>query len=115
MKEKLTFGSILRSLIFTPIIYPIFSMLGGLIGFGIFGKKEPSFKQLSAGTDNIFYTIQRASRNKRGALCMYMRHGYLHAKASGKCYRRLFKRRRSAFVNLYDILSDFGSMKEDRS
>ncbi len=39
-KEKLSFGSILRSLIFTLIIYPIFSMLGGLIGFSIFGKKN---------------------------------------------------------------------------
>ncbi|MFZ1978168.1 MAG: hypothetical protein WAV76_09450 [Bacteroidota bacterium] len=40
VQEKLTFGSLLRSLIFTLIIYPIFSMLGGLIGFGIFGKKK---------------------------------------------------------------------------
>jgi hypothetical protein len=23
------------------ILYPIFSMLGGLIGFGIFGRKKP--------------------------------------------------------------------------
>jgi hypothetical protein len=40
VQEKLTVGSILRSLIFSLIIYPIFSMLGGLIGFGIFGKKK---------------------------------------------------------------------------
>ena len=42
MKEGGTIGGILRSLIYALILYPIFSMLGGLIGFGIFGKKKPT-------------------------------------------------------------------------
>jgi hypothetical protein len=42
MQEKLTIGTVLSSLVFDLIIYPIFSMLGGLIGFGIFGKKKNS-------------------------------------------------------------------------
>jgi hypothetical protein len=42
MKEGGTIGGILRSLIFALILYPIFSMLGGLVGYGIFGKKKPS-------------------------------------------------------------------------
>jgi hypothetical protein len=42
IKEGSTIGGILRSLIFALILYPIFSMLGGLIGFGIFGKKKPT-------------------------------------------------------------------------
>jgi hypothetical protein len=41
MKEGGTIGGILRSLVYALILYPIFSMLGGLIGFGIFGKKKP--------------------------------------------------------------------------
>jgi hypothetical protein len=42
MKEGGTIGGILRSLVYALILYPIFSMLGGLIGFGIFGKKKPA-------------------------------------------------------------------------
>jgi len=41
IKEGGTVGGILRSLVYALILYPIFSMLGGLIGFGIFGKKKP--------------------------------------------------------------------------
>ena len=41
VKEGGTIGGILRSLVYALILYPIFSMLGGLIGFGIFGKKKP--------------------------------------------------------------------------
>jgi hypothetical protein len=41
IKEGGTIGGILRSLVYALILYPIFSMLGGLIGFGIFGKKKP--------------------------------------------------------------------------
>jgi len=40
IKEGGTVGGILRSLVYALILYPIFSMLGGLIGFGIFGKKK---------------------------------------------------------------------------
>jgi len=40
IKEANNFGGILRSLIYALILYPIFSMLGGLIGFGIYGKKK---------------------------------------------------------------------------
>lgn len=42
MKEEGTIRGILNSLFFSLIIYPIFSMLGGLSGFGIFGKKKPT-------------------------------------------------------------------------
>ena len=42
IKEGRTIGGILSSLIFNLILYPIFSMLGGLIGYGIFGKKKPA-------------------------------------------------------------------------
>lgn len=45
MKEGGTIGGILRSLVYNLILYPIFSMLGGLIGFGIFGKKKPTAPQ----------------------------------------------------------------------
>ena len=45
VKESGTIGGILRSLVYALIIYPIFSMLGGLIGFGIFGKKKPTISQ----------------------------------------------------------------------
>ena len=45
IKEGGTIGGILRSLIFDLIIYPIFSMLGGLIGYGIFGRKKPMIQQ----------------------------------------------------------------------
>ena len=45
IKESGTIGGILRSLIFDLIIYPIFSMLGGLIGYGIFGRKKPTVQQ----------------------------------------------------------------------
>jgi hypothetical protein len=41
MKEGGTVGGILRSLVYALILYPIFSMLGGLIGYGIFGRKKP--------------------------------------------------------------------------
>jgi hypothetical protein len=40
LKEAGTIGGTLRSLIYALIIYPIFSMLGGLIGYSIFGKKK---------------------------------------------------------------------------
>jgi hypothetical protein len=40
IKEGNTIGRILSSLIFDLILYPIFSMLGGLIGYGILGKKK---------------------------------------------------------------------------
>lgn len=42
MKEGGTIGGILRSLVYALILYPIFSMLGGLIGYGILGKKKPT-------------------------------------------------------------------------
>lgn len=42
LREGHSVGGILRSLIYALILYPIFSMLGGLIGFGIFGKKKPT-------------------------------------------------------------------------
>jgi hypothetical protein len=42
MKESGKIGGILRSLVYALILYPIFSMLGGLIGYGIFGKKKPT-------------------------------------------------------------------------
>ena len=45
LKEGGTIGGILRSLVYALILYPIFSMLGGLIGFGIFGKKKPTIQQ----------------------------------------------------------------------
>ncbi len=45
MKEEGTIGGILRSLVYALILYPIFSMLGGLIGFGIFGKKKSTIQQ----------------------------------------------------------------------
>jgi hypothetical protein len=32
---------VLSDLLFGLILYPIFSMIGGLIGYGIFGKKKP--------------------------------------------------------------------------
>ena len=38
--EARSITGILRSMIFALIIYPIFSLLGGLIGYGIFGKKK---------------------------------------------------------------------------
>jgi len=41
IKEGGTIGGILRSLVYALILYPIFSMLGGLIGYGIFGKRKP--------------------------------------------------------------------------
>jgi hypothetical protein len=40
VKEGGSIGGILRSLVYALVLYPIFSMLGGLIGFGIFGKKK---------------------------------------------------------------------------
>jgi hypothetical protein len=45
LKEGGTIGGILRSLVYALILYPIFSMLGGLIGFGIYGKKKPTVQQ----------------------------------------------------------------------
>jgi hypothetical protein len=41
IEEGIKLRDILGNLLFNLIIYPIFSMLGGLIGFGIFGKKKP--------------------------------------------------------------------------
>jgi hypothetical protein len=46
MKEGGTIGGILRSLVYALILYPIFSMLGGLIGYGVFGKKKPTIPPL---------------------------------------------------------------------
>ncbi|HVN48701.1 MAG TPA: hypothetical protein VMU30_07760 [Bacteroidota bacterium] len=43
--ESHTVGGILRSLITALILYPIFSMLGGLIGFSLFKKKKPPVEQ----------------------------------------------------------------------
>jgi hypothetical protein len=40
VKEGMTLGGILRSLVYALIIYPIFSMLGALIGYGLSGKKR---------------------------------------------------------------------------
>jgi hypothetical protein len=40
LKEGSTIAGILRSLVYALILYPIFSMLGGLIGFSLFGKKK---------------------------------------------------------------------------
>lgn len=40
LKEGSTIGGILRSLVYALILYPIFSMLGGLIGFSLFGRKK---------------------------------------------------------------------------
>ncbi|HTP79908.1 MAG TPA: hypothetical protein VMM57_05840 [Bacteroidota bacterium] len=40
LREAITFGGFLRGLLFTLILYPIFSMLGGLIGYGLFGRKR---------------------------------------------------------------------------
>jgi hypothetical protein len=45
IKEGGTIGGVLRSLVYALILYPIFSMLGGLIGFGIFGKKKSKPQQ----------------------------------------------------------------------
>lgn len=42
IEDGIKIGDILSELLFGLILYPIFSMLGGLIGFGIFGKKKPS-------------------------------------------------------------------------
>ncbi len=41
-EESRTFGGILRNLFFSLIIYPIFAMLGGLIGYGLLVKKKPA-------------------------------------------------------------------------
>jgi len=41
VKEGNTLGGVLRSLAYALILYPIFSMLGGLIGFSLFSKKKP--------------------------------------------------------------------------
>ena len=42
IKENGSIGGVLRSLVYALVLYPIFSMLGGLIGYGIFGKKKPT-------------------------------------------------------------------------
>ncbi len=42
IKQAGTIGGILRSLVYALILYPIFSMLGGIIGYGILGKKKPT-------------------------------------------------------------------------
>ncbi len=39
--ESRSIGGILRGLVFALILYPIFAMLGGLIGYGIWGRKKP--------------------------------------------------------------------------
>lgn len=40
IEESRSIGGILRGLILTLILYPIFSMLGGLIGYALFGRKQ---------------------------------------------------------------------------
>jgi len=40
IQDSGSLGGILSSLVITLILYPLFSMLGGLIGYGIFGKKK---------------------------------------------------------------------------
>ncbi len=40
IQEGIKIGNILSELLLGLIVYPIFSMLGGLIGFGIFGKRK---------------------------------------------------------------------------
>ncbi len=40
IQNGIKIGNILSELLVGLIFYPIFSMLGGLIGFGIFGKKK---------------------------------------------------------------------------
>ncbi len=40
--EGLKLRDILSELLFGIILYPIFSMIGGIIGYGIFGKKKPA-------------------------------------------------------------------------
>jgi hypothetical protein len=42
IQEEGTIGGILRSLVYALILYPIFSMLGALIGYGMYGKKKSS-------------------------------------------------------------------------
>ncbi len=39
--ESRTIGGVLRGLVFALILYPIFAMLGGLIGYGIWGRRKP--------------------------------------------------------------------------
>jgi hypothetical protein len=40
--EGIKLKEIFSDLLLAVILYPIFSMLGGLIGYGIFGKKKPA-------------------------------------------------------------------------
>jgi hypothetical protein len=40
LNERLTLGGVLQSLVFALVLYPIFSMLGALMGYGLFGKKK---------------------------------------------------------------------------
>ncbi len=40
MSEAMSFSGILLGLVFNIIVFPIFGMLGGLIGFGLFRKKD---------------------------------------------------------------------------
>jgi len=41
INSGIRFRDVLSDLLFGLILYPIFSMIGGLIGYGIFGKKKP--------------------------------------------------------------------------
>ena len=40
LEEAHSFGGFLRELFFSLILYPIFAMLGGLIGYGLFGRRR---------------------------------------------------------------------------
>ena len=42
VEQGIKLKEIFSDLLFSLILYPIFSMLGGLIGYGIFGKKKPT-------------------------------------------------------------------------
>lgn len=39
-EESTSFGGIMANLFVAIIVYPVFAMLGGLIGYGIFNKKQ---------------------------------------------------------------------------
>jgi small basic protein len=41
MQDALSAGTILTGFFFNIIIYPVFGMLGGLVGYGIFKPKQP--------------------------------------------------------------------------
>ncbi len=45
MKESNTMGGVMLNLFMSLILYPIFAMLGGLLGYGIFKPKKPQQTQ----------------------------------------------------------------------